>query len=159
MNSKSEGVSTMRFSSIAKRAALLTITGLVFCELMLGQTLTIRLLNAKSGKPFGKQNVTLHWDVDFERSVVRVGSDGVGFVQIPPNVKSFHMTGGPRKGREPYRVAYADCNDRSVRSLSTSKVLEEGVVPGNACGDASFRPEPGEVVFWALPLPKGPDMQ
>ena len=124
------------------------------------QTITIRLLNAKSGKPITDQNVTLKWDKDFKSSKISTDDTGSGHVQVPQEAAQFVMIAGPKKGSEPERIPYRNCNASTPALISIDRVTTKGWVPNNVCGHAKATPHPGEVVFWALPLPWWkPDMQ
>jgi len=137
-------------SPLVCHALLLAV---LFCASVQAQTLTVRLLNAKSGKPMRKQNMTLKWDKDFTSSVVFIGDSGLARVEVPPGTKWFWMLPGPRLGKEPNRIAYQACNEWVSSLIPVAEVLAKGVVPANVCGRQSIAPRPGEVVFWALPLP------
>lgn len=113
------------------------------------QTLKIKLVNAKSGKPMGRQNVTVRWD-NFESSIVAVNDVGLGWAAVSPGTVQFVLHSGPRKGSEPNRVAYMDCNERASIFVSVSEAVKNGIVPKNKCGRQESAPHPGEIVFWAF---------
>lgn len=70
----------------AKIMLLVTLGIGFFCPSARGQTLTVRLLNAKSGKPMRKQNVTFAWDKNAQpSSLIRI-SDVAGRGVVPINV-------------------------------------------------------------------------
>lgn len=117
------------------------------------QTITIHLLDAKSGKSLVGENVTVKWDKDFKSSEVSVSKTGVATVQVPDGAKAFLLLAGPRKGDEPNRVAYKNCNGQSSALLSVADVLSQGIAPQNICGHARVVAHPGEVIFWARPRP------
>ncbi len=54
------------------------------CLPVAAQTLTIKLVNAKSGKPMEGQNITVVWVKDFKKSVVMVNDLGVAQVEVLP---------------------------------------------------------------------------
>jgi hypothetical protein len=132
----------------AKMAAVLAV-----CVSANAQMITIQLLDAKSGKPMKNENVTVKWDKDFKSSEVSVTDVGTATVQIPNGAKEFVMLAGPRKGNEPNRVAYTNCNGQSPSVFLVANVMNHGIVPENICGDANVVSHPGEIVFWARPLP------
>jgi len=145
---------------MSSRVGILLCGLAVACPVLSSQTLTVRVLNAKSGKPFGGRKVTAKWDVEFRSSEISIGGDGVGRLQVPSNAKEFILITGPRSGREPFRIAYLNCNKQASTLISVAVVLERGVVPENACGHPTAVARAGEVIFWALPLPSGkPDFQ
>ncbi len=89
------------------------LLAVLVCASVQAQTLTVRLLNAKSGKPMRKQNITFEWDADFKHFVVFIGDSGLAQVEVPPGAKSFRMHPGPRLGKEPDRIAYQSCNEQT----------------------------------------------
>ena len=126
----------------------------------MSQTLTIRLLNAKTGKPMKNKMVTLLWEDRVDKSVAKMNAQGFGIVEVPPDAKEFRLFAGPKVGKEPYRIPYQDCSVVSSEVIQVSKVIELGYVPRNLCGTKSVGARPGEIVFWALPIPWWkPDMQ
>jgi hypothetical protein len=124
------------------------------------QTLTVRLIHAKNGHPMKDENVTLLWDGSFTSTVVRMNDHGEGILAIPPGAKSVSMMEGPRRGKEPGRVAYFDCNKGSGVVLLTT-ALAAGYVAENDCSKKIRpKPMPGQLIFLGLPRPWWlPDMQ
>jgi len=127
------------------------------------QTITIRMLHGKSGKPLSNKNVTLAWSPDFipwHGTVVHLGKDGTGTADVPAGVELFEVMPGPKVGKEPGRIPYFDCNSPLFPHVSVSQVLKKGVVSENTCSNKTAIPRPGEIVYWAKPLPWWqPDMQ
>lgn len=126
-------------------------TFMLLISMARAQSLVFHLLNADSGKPFRNENLTIEWDPCFKESIIALNSDGTGNAAIPRGATSFTMLGGPKKGSEPYRVAYIDCND-PTSEISIGAAVKEGVVPTNRCGKATATAKPGEVIYWAQPL-------
>jgi len=149
--SNSPNMSNMRGLAVV---VVVLILGMVCCTPASPQTVTIRLLNAKSGKPMPNKNVIFIWCPDcFAKSEVSIGKDGIGHVAVPAGTNTLSMMGGPKIGNEPYRIAFIECNNPAAASIPIAQVLEKGVVPQNTCSTKSFPPKPGEIVFWALPIP------
>jgi hypothetical protein len=127
------------------------------------QTITIRLLNAKTGKPIKGKMVTFVWEgmMSWDGPIVTSDQQGLGAVEIPAGKREFSLHAGPKVGKEPYRIPYFDCNDtKEESSIQISPVLQTGLVLRNTCGQQSVAAKPGEIVFWLLPLPWWePDMQ
>jgi hypothetical protein len=127
------------------------------------QTITIRLLNAKTGKPIKGKMVTFVWEgtMSWDGPIVTSDQQGLGTVEIPPGKREFSLQAGPKVGKEPNRIPYFDCNDTKEESpIQISSVLQTGLVLRNTCGQQSAVAKPGEIVFWLLPLPWWePDMQ
>ncbi len=112
----------------------------------------IRLLNAKSGKPMGGENITVRWDTG-EASIVALDGAGAGSAAIPKGAQQFVLATGPERSSEPGRVAYLDCNERDSAFVSASEIVRRGMVMKNKCGDRKELPRAGEIVFWAVPKP------
>jgi hypothetical protein len=118
------------------------------------QTIRVRLLDGKNGKPIGNKFVTIHWNRELmNKTTVSIDRHGVGTVEVPSGVGDFFMSEGPRAGKEPNRVAYSDCNEPSWEIVQVANVIHEGYVPKNGCGHAGVAAAAGEIVFWAHPLP------
>lgn len=143
---------SQRFPRQVRITLLLLIMATACYQPISAQTLTIKLVDAKSGKPMRRQNVTVKWD-NSDSSVVAVNNVGLGRVDVSPGAMQFILLTGPKKGAEPYRVAYMDCNERASIFISVSDVVRNGIVPKNKCGNQMLAPHPGEIVFWARPRP------
>jgi hypothetical protein len=128
------------------------IVGIACFNSSFAQTIVVQLLDAKTGRPLEKKNITFRWNPDYvSTSIVVTGKGGVGHVSVPPGAVTLTMSEGPRAGAEPYRIAYIDCNDRGINGFQISEILKNGVIPTNKCGSQQKVPRPGEIVFWALP--------
>jgi hypothetical protein len=116
--------------------------------------MTIRLLNAKTGKPMNNKMVTFDWmDEKLDQSVIRSDDQGMGTVEIPAGQSKFSLRAGPRVGKEPDRIPYIDCNESKAELfIRVSSVLQNGLVLRNTCDHQSAVAKPGEIVFWLLPL-------
>lgn len=125
------------------------------------QTMTIRLLNAKTGTPMKNKLVTFDWGERWDRSEIAFDKQGFGTIEVPAGANKFSLLAGPKVGKEPYRIPYLDCNEPKMELfIRVSLVLEKGYVLGNTCGHESTVAQPGVIVMWALPNPWWkPDMQ
>lgn len=145
---------SLRLRLVARWPVFVLIAANMISTAADSQVLTVRLLNAKSGKPMGNKKITFLWsDKNWSKSEVLADDEGVGRVDIPSGVSSFSLMEGPRLGNEPNRIAYINCNQHLPVELSVSVVLQRGLIPDNGCGRKSVVARPGEIVFWALPLP------
>lgn len=140
--------SAVRFCSlgVALSAALL------FCGVSsaIGQSITVRVLNARSGRPLARQSITISWPDTLDKTVVNLGPDGTGKLDLAGR-SEFGMLPGPRSAKEPNSIAYIDCNDFSA--VRVDDVLNRGLVTANRCSSkVSAKVKPGEVVFWGVPL-------
>ena len=111
------------------------------------------MLNGKSGRLLSNKNVTLYWSPDFfsPGTVVHLGKDGIGTVEVPSGSEIFEVAGGPKVGKEPYRIPFINCNEPMTVKIQIAQVLKNGYVPVNACSNNIAVPRPGEIVFWAMP--------
>jgi len=114
------------------------------------QTIRVRLLNAKNGKPIAKRYVSIQWKGGFDHTDLLTDSLGVAVFPIPSGAKEFYLMGGGTE-KEPYRTVYVDCRFQPKSLSLVSTVTMSGIVPKNQCGHASVVPKPGEIVFWGLP--------
>jgi hypothetical protein len=162
MNSRLGAFSASPSASFRELVIALLILGMVLSAPLAAQTITIRLLNGKSGRPLTNKNVTLAWSPGYfmQDSVVHFGQNGIGMIQVPVGAEFITMMGGPKVGKESYRIAFIDCNATFAERIQITQVLKNGYVPRNNCGKKSAIPRPGEIVFWAMPNPWWmPDMQ
>jgi len=140
---------SVRLNSFAVAALSAT---LLFCCVpsLIAQSITVRVLNARSGRPLARQSVTISWPDTMDKTVVSLGADGTGKLDISGR-SQFGMLPGPRSTKEPDSIAYIDCNDFSM--VRVNDVLSRGLVTANRCSSkVSARVKPGEIVFWGVPL-------
>lgn len=137
----------MKFCSLSVVAAALS-----FCSAsaLIGQSITVRVLNARSGRPLARQSVTISWPDTLHKTVVNLGPDGTAKLDLAGR-SEFGMLPGPRSDKEPNSLSYIDCND--FAKVRTRDVLSRGLVTANRCSSKiSAEVKPGEVVFWGVPL-------
>ena len=141
-------VSATRVAGLFAPAILFLVTILSTCAC--AQTIRVRLLNAKNGKPIAKRYVWIEWKGGFESTGLMTDSSGIASVSIPTGASEFSVMGGGTE-KEPYRTAYAVCGDLVANTFLVPAVIKTGVVPGNRCGHASVPSRPGEIVLWGEP--------
>lgn len=163
MKSRRKAYFAFPSASYGALVIFLLVVGAIVSASLEAQTLTIRLLNGKTGRPMSNKNVTVQWSPGYfpwEGSVVYFGKDGIGKVEVHSGAEFFTMMTGPKIGKEPYRIAFIDCNEPMMVKIQIAQVLKGGYVPRNGCSKKSAVPRPGEIVFWAEPTPWWqPDMQ
>ena len=121
--------------------------------------LVIRLINAETGGPMSHQNVVVEWDADAEESLVYVGGKGRGTMQLLEGGANFTMKPGTKDYGDPNRLAYFSCSGPTI-AVPVQQALHTGFVAHNACNGRTAEASPGEIVFWARPLPLWvPDFQ
>lgn len=131
--------------SVAFAAALLLCV-----PSLMGQSITVRVLNARSGRPLARQSVMISWPDTSDKTVVNLGPDGTGKLDLAGR-SQFGMLPGPKSDKEPNSIAYIDCNNFST--VRVDDVLSRGLVSANLCSSkVSAKVKPGEVVFWGVPL-------
>jgi len=140
------------------------------------QTIAIRLVNGDTGKPFTNQNVnvTFWWEdpaspnkdkrteIGSQSGIdVYIDKTGIGHIEIPSKATLLAVREGSKIGKEPDRIAYADCNGQMPSLIPIADVLEHGFIPGNSCNkNLKVKVSPGEVVYLGKPIPWWmPDMQ
>jgi hypothetical protein len=121
--------------------------------------LVIRLINADTGEPMSHQNVLVEWDADAEESIVYVGGKGRGTLEILAGGQNFTLKPGVKDYGDPNRLAYFSCSGPVV-AVEAQQARRSGFVARNLCNDRTATAAPGEIVFWARPLPLlKPDFQ
>ena len=124
---------------------------MVFCcaAPVKAQSITVRVLNARTGRPLARQNVTISWPDRAEKTVVSLGADGTAKLDVGGET-GFGMLPGADSGKEPNKIAYIDCNHFSM--VPVADVVNRGLVSANLCSaKVSANVKPGEVVFWGVP--------
>lgn len=123
------------------------------------ERLIIRILNADTGGPMSHQNVLVEWDEDAEESMVYVGGKGRGEMDTLPGGVHFTMRPAFKDWGDPNRLAYFSCSGPVV-AVEAQQARRSGFVARNLCNDRTATAAPGEIVFWARPLPLlKPDFQ
>ena len=134
---------------------ILGLIVLALCIQLGGQTITLRLVNGKSGKPVPNKNVTIFYSSKnpTAEQQVRVGPDGLGKFTARSGMESFMLLGGPKDGKILNRIAFIDWNANSGSFVEIKRVVEQGFTFGNECGKTQVVARPGEIIFWAEPIP------
>jgi hypothetical protein len=118
------------------------------------QTITIRLVNAKTGKPVKDKHVSTSLDNDFSvnRDLPLSDKDGAVLFSVPPKARLITLQAGPKVGKEPNRIPYGVCGRYS--ELPIENILKHGFVPQNEC-DSRIQPQPkpGEIIYLVHLIP------
>jgi hypothetical protein len=121
--------------------------------------LVIRLINAETGDPMSHQRIQIEWDGDREESLVYVGGKGRGTMDILDGSANFTMKPGTKDYGDPNRLAFFSCSGPTI-AVPTQQAIRAGFVAHNECNGRTVQAGPGEIVFWARPLPLWkPDFQ
>ena len=119
MKSRRKAYFAFPSASYGALVVILCVMGAIVSASLEAQTLIIRLLNGKSGQPMSNKNVTLEWSPGYfmQDTVVYFGKDGIGKVEVPIGAEFFMMMTGPKIGKEPYRIAFINCNEPSMEKI------------------------------------------
>jgi hypothetical protein len=121
--------------------------------------LVIRLINAETGDPMSHQRIQIEWDGDREESLVYVGGKGRGTMDVLDDSANFTMKPGTKDYGDPNRLAFFSCSGPTI-AVPTQQAIRTGFVAHNECNGRTVQVSPGEIVFWARPLPLWkPDFQ
>jgi hypothetical protein len=121
--------------------------------------LVIRLINAETGDPMSHQRIQIEWDGDREESLVYVGGKGRGTMDILDGSANFTMKPGTKDYGDPNRLAFFSCSGPTI-AVPVQQAIRKGFVAHNECNTRTVQAGPGEIVFWARPLPLWkPDFQ
>jgi hypothetical protein len=116
------------------------------------QTITIRLLNARTGKPIDDKLMTLDWG-SFGSIYVALNKQGAGTVQVPAGSHEFSFQDVSKKNDDAYGYSYFNCNEPPTTNVPVSLVLDKGFVAQNSCSQKTAIVHPGEAIFWISPKP------
>ena len=105
------------------------------------------------------QNVLVEWDADAEESIIYVGGKGRGTMSILEGGENFTMKPGVKDYGDPNRLAYFSCSGPTI-AVPVEQAVHKGFIAHNECNGRTVQVNPGEIVFWARPLPLWkPDFQ
>ncbi len=160
MNTLSAAVPSASSVRCLLRALVLTFTGvLLLSSAAHAQRLIVRILNAETGLPMSHQNVLVQWDADAEESIVYVGGRGRGELAPLAGSSTFTLRPAFKDYGDPNRLAYFSCSG-PVIAVDVTTAIRSGFVAHNECTSRALIAAPGEIVFWAKPLPLWkPDFQ
>jgi hypothetical protein len=123
------------------------------------RTITIRMLDSKTGKPITTSEIELHVGMSqtsaqtagIPPSYVQTDKDGVGEVTFPIAASDIGVYA--RDGAWGY--VNCDCvKDRPYHEhrYSISEILASGIVAPNRCNKRKFTAKPGEFIFFVRPM-------
>lgn len=139
------------------------------------QTLEIKLVNGKNGRPMVGTSAYVNIWVGGERKeaiAIPMDDKGVARLQLTLNPNEVNVPNSTGHGtivanhpvvqydesfriNVPYVVCGAGDGDRSplgLKNFSTKDVLEHGYASANTCGKVTATPQPGQVVLFVRPL-------
>jgi hypothetical protein len=140
----------MRAWKFAYATALLVLMALPLCAQAQAKSLTIRLLNGKSGRPMKNERLLIFFgaspdDVRVHKVHLDLHTDANGEASLPLNEPTLV-----------YLQVLVDfrtlCQEvPNSRSFSVEDTIERGMQTPNNCGQAAAAPTPGTFVVYARP--------
>jgi hypothetical protein len=139
------------------------------------QTLEIKLVNGKNGRPMVGTSAYVNVWVGGERKeaiAIPMDDKGVARLQLTLNPNEVNVPNSTGHGtivanhpvvqydesfriNVPYVVCGSGDGDRSplgLKNFSTKEVLDHGYASANTCGKVTATPQPGQVVLFVRPL-------
>ncbi|HVN93117.1 MAG TPA: hypothetical protein VMT38_05450 [Terracidiphilus sp.] len=116
------------------------------------QTISIRLLDGKTGLPVKASNFLVR--VDHYETVhpewVKIGDDNAVTITLPPDAKQFSIKATYDDGMDTYINCDAAKESDKERNVwySIATVVNSGIVAPNECAKTSFKAKPGEFIFF-----------
>jgi hypothetical protein len=143
----------MRAPDYRTMQAAFTFAMLLICMHGIAQTITIRMLNGKSGKPIDGKSINVEFQGSSEKSVIAIDKHGIGHLQIPPGATAISFIAATEKGKEQNMPAYTACGPFG-RFIPVQDILEHGYVPQDACSSTlQLTANPSELLYLIEPLP------
>jgi hypothetical protein len=125
--------------------------GLIFSAHAAAQTITIRMINAKSGKPIDGKFVHAEFQGASGNAVITVDKHGIGHLALPPGATAISLIAAHKK--DTIVPAYTVCGPFG-EFLPIQDILDHGFVPDNACSTGlKLTAAPGELIYFIEPLP------
>lgn len=144
------------------------------CTILCGQTVSIRLVNGRTGRPIPNSFVNV-WvgNQRKEATVIPTDKDGIAKLELTdiPSKQdaSTHQSGGGsfvavnpvllKAESISVNVGFVRCTSRKVdhswlltEHYSTETLVHDGIVTANTCGNSSASPKPGELTVFVRPL-------
>ena len=134
------------------------------------QTLLIKLVNGRSGRPISHGFVNV-WVGNAQKAAMPITTDQEGIARLRLTENDSEIDVQNRRGvgvvnpvvkySDSLRVnaGYVSCQPNKpdyswlwIQSFSTPDVLRSGIVTANACGKAKASPQPGELIMFVRPL-------
>ena len=114
------------------------------------RTMSIRLLNGKTGRPIGNQTVILatfsRERKYLETKAVHLAKDGTGSINFPLEAERFEISG--------YEDSYLNECGSQPNPLIIEQVLRSGYVGADVCGSGTTVAHAGEIVLWGYTASK-----
>jgi hypothetical protein len=116
------------------------------------QTISIRLLDGKTGLPVKASNFLVR--VDHNDTVhpdwVKINDNGAVVVTLPADAKEFSVKATYGMGMDTYVNCDAAKESDKERNIwySIATILNTGIVAPDECARASFKAKPGEFIFF-----------
>jgi hypothetical protein len=120
---------------------------------MPAQSLTLRMIDAKTGKPVPDKLATVEFGDGSPKSIVAFDRHGIGRLTTSAGSATLSLIAGPKKGKNPKEVPYHVCGPFG-EPIPIATIVTQGFVPHNACGDEDLHlsAKPGELIYLIEPL-------
>ena len=122
---------------------------LVLLTSALPQSIAIKVLNGRNGRPMPNANVNV-WRTKDQIQATPLQTDQNGALSLHVEDRDADLR---------MQVGYASCQLSKpkyswlfVATIPTREALERGIVTANLCGKATAQPQPGEVIVFVRPL-------
>jgi hypothetical protein len=116
------------------------------------QTVSIRLLDGKTGLPVKASNFIVRVDHNdtFHPDWVKINDDGTVVVTLPADAKEISVKATYGMGIDTYVNCDAAKESDKERNIwySIATILSAGMVAPDECARASFKAKPGEFIFF-----------
>jgi len=116
------------------------------------QTISIRLLDGKTGLPVKASNFLVRVDHNdtMHPDWVKINDDGTVIVTLPADAKEFSIKATYGMGMDTYVNCDAAKESDKERNIwySVATILNAGIVAPDECARASFKAKPGEFIFF-----------
>lgn len=137
------------------------------------QSVEIKLVNGRNGHPVSNSHVNVWVGTKRKEAMVPTDKDGVARLRLTANDDevNLHMRrkyAGDNVVIDPIvkydekfqvNVGFVICDSQvrdyswlSTTNISTTQLLQQGIVWPNSCGKATASPKPGELVIFVRPL-------
>jgi hypothetical protein len=139
------------FTGIAPSALIFCL--LALCAPALAQSVTIRMINAKNGKPIDGHSLTVEFQGNPEKMAIPIDKHGIGHLIIPNGVTAISLIAATKKSDIQNVPLYTTCGPFG-EYIPVKQILEQGFAPQNACKSTpNPTPHPAEIIYLIQPLP------
>ena len=122
---------------------LLGLTICTFAPATVGQTVTVRLINGRNGKPLSRVKTAIGFDNDKNRQFIILYSDLNG---------ELHFEADQSRTIYVHPIGVIDCGEQPVGApdpnYSIAEILKNGLLTRNNCGKGNYEPLRGKLLYF-----------